>query len=317
MIKLKDKTATDIFFMGRSVKKAIHKGVVIFEEKENFSDDTARQLLGKDWRMPTRAEYQELINSCDWTWKTIEGINGYEVKSRSNGNSIFLRAGGYKANNDHHFIGVVGMFWASEVYGNTGSWFLQFRNDSIIVSQYNRNYGRTIRPVSETKGIDLGLSVRWADCNLSATTPTDYGDYYQWADSEIKTSYTAINNVYYIDGAYRKYNSKDKLTTLELVNTDPLIKRVPLWHFVKKHFNESSKTLDIKKILLKDVEIDNLIDKLWQVTESRVLDVSHFNYKYISDNQQLKDKLLNKGWVLHNGGYGILRLTRLGEFILN
>ena len=32
--------------------------------------------------------------------------------------------------------------------------------------------------------VDLGLSVKWASCNLGASKPTDYGGYYQWAGTE-------------------------------------------------------------------------------------------------------------------------------------
>lgn len=37
--------------------------------------------------------------------------------------------------------------------------------------------------------VDLGLSVKWATCNLGATSPEDYGDYYAWAETETKTDY--------------------------------------------------------------------------------------------------------------------------------
>ena len=31
-------------------------------------------------------------------------------------------------------------------------------------------------------GVDMGLSVNWAPCNLGAETPEDYGDYYAWGE---------------------------------------------------------------------------------------------------------------------------------------
>lgn len=37
--------------------------------------------------------------------------------------------------------------------------------------------------------IDLGLSVRWASCNLGATTPEDYGDYFAWGETKPKSRY--------------------------------------------------------------------------------------------------------------------------------
>ena len=43
------------------------------------------------------------------------------------------------------------------------------------------------------KAVDLGLSVKWADCNLGAATPMASGDYYAWGDTETKDEYTLLN----------------------------------------------------------------------------------------------------------------------------
>ncbi len=37
--------------------------------------------------------------------------------------------------------------------------------------------------------VDLGLSVKWATCNLGAHQPEEYGDYYAWGETEIKMTY--------------------------------------------------------------------------------------------------------------------------------
>lgn len=42
--------------------------------------------------------------------------------------------------------------------------------------------------------VDLGLSVKWATCNLGASSPGDYGDYYAWGETSIKSIYTSDNN---------------------------------------------------------------------------------------------------------------------------
>ncbi|MBO7302217.1 MAG: hypothetical protein J6U58_05865, partial [Bacteroidaceae bacterium] len=52
-------------------------------------DDVAHVLWGDDWRMPTRAEQDELLTKCTWTWTALNGVNGYRVTG-PNGNSIFL-----------------------------------------------------------------------------------------------------------------------------------------------------------------------------------------------------------------------------------
>ncbi len=37
--------------------------------------------------------------------------------------------------------------------------------------------------------VDLGLSVKWATCNVGATTPEEYGDYFAWGEVEPKEYY--------------------------------------------------------------------------------------------------------------------------------
>lgn len=41
--------------------------------------------------------------------------------------------------------------------------------------------------------VDLGLSVVWATCNVGASSPSGYGDYYAWGETYTKTSYDRDN----------------------------------------------------------------------------------------------------------------------------
>ena len=43
---------------------------------------------------------------------------------------------------------------------------------------------------SQPRAVDLGLSVKWASCNLGANSPEEYGDYYAWGETETKPNYT-------------------------------------------------------------------------------------------------------------------------------
>lgn len=58
-----------------------------------------------------------------------------------------------------------------------------------------------IKPSGKTrKGkewVDLGLSVLWATYNVDATSPSDYGGYYAWGETNEKTSYTTENCLTY------------------------------------------------------------------------------------------------------------------------
>ena len=45
--------------------------------------------------------------------------------------------------------------------------------------------------------VDLGLSVKWATCNVGASTPSDYGYYFAWGEIKPKEKYTKRNSVIY------------------------------------------------------------------------------------------------------------------------
>lgn len=45
--------------------------------------------------------------------------------------------------------------------------------------------------------VDLGLSVKWATCNVGASAPYEYGNYYSWGELEIKDNYISDSCVTY------------------------------------------------------------------------------------------------------------------------
>lgn len=69
--------------------------------------------------------------------------------------------------------------------------------------------------------VDLGLPSGnlWATCNLGASSPEQYGDYYAWGETKPKQEYTRLNHKWYKEGApslgYTKYNNEDGKMTLE------------------------------------------------------------------------------------------------------
>ena len=66
-----------------------------------------------------------------------------------------------------------------------------------------------------TQYIDLGLpsGTLWADRNIGATEPEEYGDFYAWGETEPKKEYTW--NTYKWDVYCTKYNKKDGKTVLD------------------------------------------------------------------------------------------------------
>lgn len=76
----------------------------------------------------------------------------------------------------------------------------------------------------EADYVDLGLSVKWATCNLGAVTPDEYGDYYAWAETKTRQgdawNYNWTTAPYYKSGSGRsikfsKYNWSDKKVVLD------------------------------------------------------------------------------------------------------
>jgi uncharacterized protein (TIGR02145 family) len=47
--------------------------------------------------------------------------------------------------------------------------------------------------------VDLGLSVKWATCNIGAKDPTEYGDYFAWGETVTKSNFCKNNCETYIE----------------------------------------------------------------------------------------------------------------------
>lgn len=80
----------------RDISNEYHIGNI----SNNSDFDAATHAWGNGWRTPTKEEFQELIDSCQWEWiydYNYSGVNGYIISR--NGRSIFLPAGGYYEGN--------------------------------------------------------------------------------------------------------------------------------------------------------------------------------------------------------------------------
>lgn len=83
------------------------------------NEDAAHVILGGRWRMPTRLEWDELVNSCDWRWTFINNVSGFKVVSRINGQSIFIPAAGcysaFQSDSELGDEGRLGCYWTSSM----------------------------------------------------------------------------------------------------------------------------------------------------------------------------------------------------------
>ena len=72
------------------------------------------------------------------------------------------------------------------------------------------------------EAVDMGLSVKWATCNLGATAPEEAGDYYAWAETSVKERYDKDTYIFTGEGPYglTKYNAGFKLNYLAEAEDD-------------------------------------------------------------------------------------------------
>lgn len=61
--------------------------------------------------------------------------------------------------------------------------------------------------------VDLGLSVKWATCNIGASFPENCGGYYALGEITTKSTYTLENYLLYKDGKYLNYGNDISQTT--------------------------------------------------------------------------------------------------------
>ncbi|MBQ4345054.1 MAG: hypothetical protein IJC40_04035 [Muribaculaceae bacterium] len=112
--------------------------------------DVARQAWGGGWKLPTKAQWEELENRCTWTWTTEGGHSGYKVTG-PNGNSIFLPAAGFRNGTLSLGVGSDGIYWGAtliEGYIDSAR-TLSFGSGGYGMDYDYRSCGHTVRPVTE------------------------------------------------------------------------------------------------------------------------------------------------------------------------
>lgn len=111
-----------------------------------ISKDAATTVWGSEWRMPTKLEFEELKNKCRWIWKG----NGYEVIA-SNGNSIFLPAGGWMNRKESINRGTLGVYWTATFTSifRVSIYSISFHKDNIKFNEDSDCWGHSIRPVTK------------------------------------------------------------------------------------------------------------------------------------------------------------------------
>lgn len=123
-------------------------GIVDEKMELDPEDDVAAVKLGSGWRMPTKAEQDELRAYCTWKWVTKNGISGCEVTSLMNENTLFFPAAGAKTG----FTGPgSNMSIWSKTLTTTSRYAHVFLSDFMTFNEGTafRIHGHSVRPVYE------------------------------------------------------------------------------------------------------------------------------------------------------------------------
>ena len=167
----------------------------------NATYDVATAKWGKGWRMPTKDEFDELLQYCNYAYVKKGNLYGHQFTNPSNNRSIFLPSTGHKERSSKiENANVCGNYWASTPYKdsyNNGAYNYHFGAALGEMGTGERSSGFGVRPVTtnntmitvpsqgQTNGhkwVDLGLpsGVKWATCQIGAPSSEEYGTEYEW-----------------------------------------------------------------------------------------------------------------------------------------
>ena len=116
-------------------------------------EDDIAAVTNSAWRMPTKEDFEELIEGTTNSWVTdyngISGLNGELFTSKVNSNTLFIPAAGYRFGSDIDAVGSNCNLWSSSLYldGPYGAYGLSFDSGDIGMGGGNRCGGCSVCPV--------------------------------------------------------------------------------------------------------------------------------------------------------------------------
>ena len=113
--------------------------------------DAATHIMGGDWRMPTKADFQELEANTKHEWTQVNGVNGRKFTSKTDTTKyIFIPAAGNRSRSQMTLLGSTVNVWSSSLNTSKPENAFSMFSDSDqvdVLSYLYRWLGRSVRGV--------------------------------------------------------------------------------------------------------------------------------------------------------------------------
>lgn len=147
--------------------------------------DAAHVNWGGNWRTPTIDEILELKNNCNFTESTKNNVKGYIIRSKTNGNCIFMPSGGLRVisrlDNERFF----GYYMSNSLQSEYSIETYSLAGNRAPSNTY-RAFGQSVRPVLPSKKEPASKS----DTHPKQATDSDL---FEWSDGKVIPNSTFID----------------------------------------------------------------------------------------------------------------------------
>ena len=103
---------------------------------------------------------------------------------------VSFKAGQTPVDGEYNEIQISGLKAATKYYYRAFVWIDE--SETVYYGEL-KTFQTSDEPVIAAGEVDLGLSVNWWGCNIGATKPEEYGNYYAWGETSEKETYTLSN----------------------------------------------------------------------------------------------------------------------------
>ena len=175
-------------------------------------------ILPDDWQLP------EGLTFTPYDGSTVNQYTLEQWQEMEDAGAVIIPAAGYfnnKLSPKMRFVNEHSILPYSVLLDSVHQQYTYIKPENIIQRWPGNNTGnlfyafprRLVHDTVVPEYVDMGLSVKWANYNLGASTPTGVGDYYAWGETEPKDSYMPANYQWCMGSAktYTKYCTVDSM----------------------------------------------------------------------------------------------------------